>query len=103
VDFSLWWYLNNSFIFGKNATSPPQQSMCIDKLFRTNNKELQEYLHGKECDYFTAQRSKEGVNEEHEMGDGVKIAVIGIAFHCIADGFAFGASGYSKLLILKIS
>jgi len=35
------------------------------------------------------------------MGDKAKFAIIGIAFHCIADGFAFGASGYSKSLVDK--
>lgn len=31
------------------------------------------------------------------MTEGAKITMLGLAFHCIVDGFAFGVSGYSNV------
>ncbi len=34
--------------------------------------------------------------EINHLPDGAFVTVLGMLFHCAADGFAFGASGYSQ-------
>ena len=42
---------------------------------------------------------KINLSERHKVTYCVKVTLIGIILHCIADGFAFGTSGYSNSYI----
>ena len=59
-----------------------------------------ELVEATECDYF--EKSKKTLNilsERTTLPDGAIVTVLGILFHCAADGFAFGASGYSIFIL----
>ena len=54
----------------------------------------QELLSYPQCDYFSKSKILDPAPERKTLPDGAIITILGIAFHCLADGFAFGSSGY---------
>jgi len=63
-----------------------------------------ELLASPECRYFDENEEnghQDLLNAKKEkLPDGAFVTILGMMFHCIADGFAFGASGYRIFIII---
>lgn len=66
-----------------------------ESTYKNKQDASEELLKDDHCDYFLQRQVSEDKEEVDKLPDHMIITVLGLIFHCIADGFAFGSSGYS--------